>query len=249
MDKKENEFFDINRFPKQEGLLFFPISMSRIDNAQSSQECFDYMTMFIPKIIQPTVGLNIIYGDNLYLYSDEKACDLKNKFQTLSHKHKYGFIKLLEKNPKYIPTVFSFTSWNQLILENKAFLRYFGELKKIYKEDKKFQKFVLKDIDNNSKDVTQNQVNFILEESLMFYLTSKGQGRLQNDYIQDKQKWMLWCYPGKPLLSEIYLYQQNFFNLENPENIYENSFYDLKGKKIYDFSKMDLKTFKKNYHG
>ena len=83
-------------------------------------------------------------------------------------------------------------------------------------------------------------MNFILEEVLLFYLTSKGGVRLKNEFINDKQKWVLWCYPGKALLSEIYLYKKNFFGFENPQNIYENSFYDLTSRKLYDFSKVDL---------
>jgi len=38
--------------------------------------------------------------------------------------------------------------------------------------------------------------------------------------------------------------QKNFFKLKNPENIYENCFYDLKGKKLYDYDNVDLKTIK-----
>ena len=77
----------------------------------------------------------------------------------------------------------------------------------------------------------------------MFYLVSKGKVRLNNEYVQDKQKWILWCYPGKPLLSEIYLFQKNFFKLSNPENVYENSYYDLIDNKLYDYTKIDLEDF------
>jgi hypothetical protein len=237
------EFFDINKLPKAEGVLLFGISMNQIDNIQSSKKCFEYMNIFIPKVSIPFVGLNIVYADSLYLYSDKKACELKNKYHALAHGHKFGFIKLLKQNPQYTPTAFSFTTWNQMILNSKIFLTYFGELQAIYRGDEDFQYFLLKDINSTKDEVTQNQINFILEEILMFYLASKGKIRLQNDYIQDKQKWILWCYPGKPLLSEIYLYQKNFFNLKNPENIYENSFYDLDKQILYDFLKIDLRTF------
>jgi hypothetical protein len=37
-------FFDINKFPKEEGLLLFPISLSRIGNAQTAENCFLYMS-------------------------------------------------------------------------------------------------------------------------------------------------------------------------------------------------------------
>ncbi|MEN9626260.1 MAG: hypothetical protein RL557_588 [archaeon] len=229
---KDNEFYDIPRFPKQEGIIVFAISMSRIGNAQSAKKCFEYMERFIPKIIFPVVGLNFIYGDTLYLYSDGKANQLKNKYQTLVNSHKFEFKNILEKNPKYIPHSFSFNTWNQTILQSNEFMIFFGELKKIYQKDKILRKLVEEDIKKSNKEIDDNSVNFILEEILLFYLITKGKVRLQNDYIQDKQKWILNCYPGKPLKSEIYLYQKNFFKLKNPDNVYENCFYDLEGKKL-----------------
>jgi len=239
-----NKFYDISVMPKQEGIIIFPISISRISNIQSAKKCFEYAKEFIPKIFKPTVGLNIIYGDNLYLYSDEKASSLKNKFQSLINSHKYEFVKIIKKHPRYIPNSFSFTSWGQIILESKEFMTLLGELKGIYKKDKKFQELVEEDIKTSKKKVNENSISFILEEILLFYLITKGKVRLVNDYIQDKQKWILNCYPGKPLRSEIYLYQQNFFKLKNPENKFENSFYDLEAKKLYDYSNINLETIK-----
>jgi hypothetical protein len=200
------------------------------------------MEGFIPKIVKPAVGLNLIYSESLYLNSSEKSSELKRKFEPLAHSHKYAFQNLLEKHPSYIQPSINFSSWNQMILESKDFYRLFGELKKIYQDDKLLQKLVQIDASGNTKKepFTENKINFILEEILMFYLASKGEIRLRNDFIQDKQKWVLWCYPGKPLLSEIYLYKKNFFNLENSQNIYENAFYDLIEKKLYDFSKIEI---------
>ena len=78
----------------------------------------------------------------------------------------------------------------------------------------------------------------------MSYLIAKGKVRLRNDFVRDHQKWILKCYPGKPLHSEIYLFQKNFFKLSNTKNIYENSFYDLVDKKLYDYTRVDLETIK-----
>jgi len=119
-----------------------------------------------------------------------------------------------------------------------------GRLTKIYTKDKKFQKHVKKDIKDYKKKISRDNVQFILEEILLFYLCSKGKIGLYNEYVQDKEKWILWCYPGKPLESEIYLYQKNLFNLKNPKNKYENCYYDLKDKKLYDFDNVDLETIK-----
>ncbi len=237
------KFFDIHKFPKQEGILLFGISMNKVDNVQGAKKCFEYMKHFIPKVIQPTVGLNFVYSDSLYYNSEEKASVLKKRYQATSHSHKFGFMKLLKKNPIYIPNSFSFKNFSQMVLESKVYLTYLEKLKKIYETDKTFQEYVAKDIGKKVGEPNTNQTNFILEEILMFYLVSKGKVRLQNDYIQDKQKWVLWCYPGKPLFSEIYVYQKNFFNLSNEINTYENSYYDLENSILYDYTKIDLSTF------
>jgi hypothetical protein len=126
-----------------------------------------------------------------------------------------------------------------MILEAKDFNGFFGELKKIYKSHGDFQRLVVEDLKDKA-EVTENEENFILEEILMFYLASKGRVRLRNDFITDKQKWVLWCYPGKPLLSEIYLYQKNLFDLHHDENVYQNCYYDLTNKKLYDYTKIDI---------
>ena len=234
MENLEEKLFDINKVPKQAGLLMFGISLSRISNSQSAEKCFEYMKDFIPKIVIPEVGLNIVYSDSLYMNSSEKAKDLKNK---------YGFIKLLEKNPIYIRKSFNFVTWTDMILESKEFFNYLSDLKKIFEKDETFQTLVKKDI--GSDNPNEEEIEFILEEILMFYLTAKGKVRLQNEFVQEKHKWVLWCYPGKPLYSEVYLFNKNFFKLDNPENIYQNQFYDLESKKLYDHSKIEIENLLK----
>ena len=43
-------------------------------------------------------------------------------------------------------------------------------------------------------------------------------------------------------LKLLYLFQQNFFKLNNPTNDYQAAFYDLEEKKLYDFNRVDLET-------
>ena len=246
--KKEdltNKFFDINKLPPEEGILVFPISMSRISNSQSAKACWKYMKIFSPKkIIKPSVGLNVIYSDFLYLNSSESPSLLKKKFMSLIWTHKNDFLRILKRHPMMINKAFSFTTWNQLYIESKDFVRYLGEIRKIYSKDKLFQKYVKEDFENYKKGkLDENQINFFLEEDLISYLITKGQVNLQNEYIQGKEKWILYCYPGKPLKSQIYLFQKNFFKLSNKENKFENCFYDLQEKKLYDFNRIDLETY------
>lgn len=240
-----NKLFDINKLPSEEGVLLFPISMSRISNAQSAKKCWEYMKIFSPdKIIKPVVGLNFVYGDYLYLNSNEKAATLKNKFLPLMLSHKNEFLKIVAKNPFYIENAFSFYTWNQTILECKDFINLLGKLKKIYQKDKTFQTCMAIDLKNaGKKKLDENQLNFFLEETLLFYLFSKGKVNVYNKHTNGKEKWILWCYPGKPLASQIYLSQKNIFDLHNKKNKYEDCFYDLTDKKLYDFKKVNLNNF------
>lgn len=242
MSLKENEFYDINKFPTEEGILLFPISMSRISNSQNAEIYFSYIQDFTKKIIKPLVGANIIYGDQLYFYSDEKSNILKKRYSQLIFNHRNNFLSILKKNPFYIVKSFSFTTWSQQTFECVDFANDLDKLRKIYDDDKQFQDYVQKDAVKIDKKISENTINFFLEESLLFYFITKGCVRLRNDYVQDAQKWILNCYPGKPLYTEIYLHQKNFFQLENVQNKYQNCFYDLEEKKLYDYDRVNLET-------
>lgn len=238
----EQTFFDINKLPIKEWILVFPISMSKISNSQSAKKCWDYVKIFSPcKIVKPLVWLNFIYWDYLYFNSDEKASLLKNKFMPLLISHKNEFLKILSKNPFYIEKTVSFNTWNQTLLECKDFTNLFWRLKKFYESDENFKAYLKDDLKASNRELLdENQLNFFLEETLLFYLILKWKVILRNDFIENQEKWILWCYPWKPLKSQIYLCQLNLFWYVNKKNIYENCFYDLSEKKLYDFMKIDL---------
>lgn len=249
---KKNEFFDINKLPANEGILVFPISMSRITNSgQDAKSCMKNIYHFHPNKVQISsrhakFGGNFIYGDFLYLHSKEKASVLKNKFMGAVEDHSNSILNLAKKDKYLIKEAISFTVWNQLYLDCSRFVFYFNKLKQIYKKDKLFQKYLREDFKNLSKGksrLEENQINFFLEEHLMFYLISKGEVRLRNDFIRDHERWILNCYPGLPMKAHIYLHKKNFFKLNNAENIYQNSWYNLENKKLYDFNNLDLETW------
>ncbi|MGD9276003.1 MAG: hypothetical protein PVJ67_02425 [Candidatus Pacearchaeota archaeon] len=243
-NKLKNKFFDINKFPSKEGMLVFGISMSKISNIQSATKCFDYIKELTNKVSYPYVGLTFLYSDNLYLYQKGEPSKLNKRFQNLMISHKNEFQKILNKNLWYIRDSFGFITWNQALLETKDFIGYFSKLKEIYKKDKTFQKYLREDIKESKKKINEENIMFILEEILVCYLASKGILKFPNKFLNGKEKWVIWCYPGKPLKSEIYLYQKNFFKLQNKENDYENCYYDLEENKLYNYDNVDLKTLK-----
>ncbi|MDP2666371.1 MAG: hypothetical protein Q8P05_02640 [Candidatus Diapherotrites archaeon] len=239
-----NSFFDINKLPAEEGILVFPISMSRISNIQDAKHCWDYLLIFSPeKIIKPLVGLNFFYCDYLYFSSDEKASTLKKKFSQLIVNHKNEFLNIIRKNPFYIEKAVSFTTWNQIYLDCKDFTRFFGELKRLYQSDEKLRGYMKEDAARAKKKLTLNQIDFFLEEILFSYLVTKGEVTLHNEFIQNHHKWILYCYPGKPLKAQIYIFQKNPFKRYNPNNKFDDAYYDLADKKLYNLAKIDLKTF------
>jgi hypothetical protein len=239
---QKNEFHDINKFPNQKGLLVFGLSMYQLPNSQNAKKCFGYVQDIIKKIHYPHVGLIFLYPDNLYLYQKGDPAKLNKKHQNQTWNHKSEVKKILKKNPWYIRDSFSFITWNQTILESNVFLTHLGKLHKFYEKDKEFKKYVNEDIKSMGRKPTKNNIMFVLEEILVFYLVQKGEIKLPNDYVKGHEKWVLFCYPGNPLKSEIYLFQKNIFKLKNPKNKYENSYYDLKNKLLYDYDNVDLKT-------
>jgi len=243
---EKNQFFDINKLPAEKGLLLFGLSMNKLFLRQSPEKCLEDIRHFhTAKVSKPLIGLNFIYSDYLYLYSDKPAPELKDSFMTRVITHKNGLQNILEKNALdfQIQHAFNYLVWNQLYVGTRNFNQLFSEVKKMYQEDETFQKYMQEDCERYGREMEDNQVNFFLEEILMMYLLTKNQVKLPNEYIEGQQKWVLFCYPGRPLKSTAYFYQKNPFNLDWPESLYQNAHYDLEAKQLIDFTRVDLETY------
>ena len=244
---ENNIFFDINKLPAEKGLLLFGLSMNKLQNRQSADQCLEDIRNFSPsKISKPLVGLNFIYSDFLYLYTDKPAPELKHSFMNQIIDHRNSIQNLVEKNniEFQIQHAFNYMVWNQLYVGTRDFNHLFEQFKNIYKEDKLFQKYMAEDCEIFGREMEENQVNYFLEESLMIYLLNKNQIKLPNEYIEGNQKWVLFCYPGRPVNSIVYTHQLNPFKLDWKANPYQNSFYDLEAKQLIDFSRVDLETYR-----
>lgn len=246
MKLEPNQFFDLGKLPPEKGLLLFGLSMNRLLNRQSAECCIEDIRHITPsKISKPLVGLNFIYSDFLYLYSDKSAPELKHSFMNQVINHRNGILNILEKNHLefQIQHAFNFMVWNQLYVGTNDFNEKFEKLKRIYREDPTFQKYLEEDSAVYGKDMKENQINFFLEEILMMYLLGHNQVKLPNEFIESNQKWILFCYPGRPLKGTVYMHQLNPFKLDWPENPYQNSQYDLEAKQLVDFARVDLETY------
>ncbi|MEK6836274.1 MAG: hypothetical protein AABX94_01255, partial [Nanoarchaeota archaeon] len=139
--------------------------------------------------------------------------------------------------------VYNYIVWNQLYVGTKDFKDLFAKLKKIYFSDDKFKRYMEEDCVIFGREMKENQMDFFLEEGLMFYLLIKNKVKLPNEYIENNQKWILFCYPGKPVKSTVYLFQLNPFKFNWSDSPYQNSWYDLEEKKLIEFDRIDLETY------
>ena len=242
-----NTFFDINKLPPEKGLLLFGLSMNKLQNRQSAEKCMeDIRHLGTNKISKPLVGLNFIYSDYLYLYSDKPAPELKHSFMNQVIDHRNSMQRLIEKNHMefQIQHAFNYMVWNQLYVGTTNFSYLFEKVKALHEDSDQFKKYLEEDCQVFGREMKENQVNFFLEETLMMYLLSKNQVKLPNEFIENNQKWILFCYPGRPLKSTIYFYQLNPFKLDWPENPYQSCHYDLEAQQLIDFNRVDLETYK-----
>jgi hypothetical protein len=236
------KFYDVNHFPNKDGLIVFPISMSRISNSQSGDKYLDFLKYFEDKLVKKNNGVAFIYTDNLYYRYHQENEASQYKYLDLMTSHKNLFMKHVRTKTIYVESAFSFTSWIQLCLESVGYLQSLAKLKKLYDKDKEFQKYVKTDIENLKREVTENNVDFVLEETLMTYLLLKKSVNLKNTLTNDREEWRLLAYPGKPNRSFIYFFQNDIFKLKS-RNHFENCVYDLNDKTLYDLTKIDLDSW------
>lgn len=240
----KNEFFDINKFPKDWGIIVLPISMSRIGNTQSPAACIDALDFFLNKIVVHRVGANFIYSEGLYMNFETDAYKTKNQFAQNSVSHMNGIKNLVAKNGHkfQIDHAFSFESWFQMYLSHKDFFNAYKRIQEFYKNDIGFQQAVAQDAQDQGKELTEQQLSFYLEEHTFEYLLINRELSLGNDFVNGREQWVLNVYPGKPARASIYLYQKDPLQLNEDSNPYKGQ-YDLMAKKFIDYEKVDLETF------
>ncbi len=244
MEKKLEQLHDINKFPATWGMLLFPISMSRIDNSQASQEYERFLKFFTSKVQTPKVGIHFFYTEGLYMNLEEKAYETKNAFIQKMVNHKNGIKKILKKNflEFQIEKAFTFESWFQVCLSSNDFISVLKQAKDFYDKDVRFQELIKKDAKLVGKVLDEKQLQFFLEEFTFLYLAVYGKFEIANPYVEGKEEWELLAYPGKPYMSQIYFVQKNIMGFEKKEKSYIGQ-YDLTEKKYYDFLKIDVDNF------
>lgn len=235
---------DINKFPPTWGIILLPISMSRIDNSQSSKEYEIFLKNFTSKVQAPKIGIHFFYTEGLYMNFEDKAFETKNAFIQKMVNHKNGIKNILKKNflEFQIEKAFTFESWFQMCLASSDFISVLKQVRVFYDTDEKFQELIKKDSQLLNRELNEKQLQFFLEEFTFSYLAVYGMLEIPNQFVENREEWLLLAYPGKPFISQIYLVQKNILNFIKKEKSYIGH-YDLSEGKYYDFLKIDVDTF------
>lgn len=184
----KNELYDINQLPNSNGLLFFPISLSRITNTQSAKQYLDWLLHFYNKITSGSegVGVSILYGDYLYMHTSETSpAQMRSKFLDVMSQHRREMVSLMKKT-HMVPSAVEFLTWGGLLFDNYTiFLDYKRQLNQFISEDSNWEACLVADADG--RELTNKQRDFFLEESLLLYLINKEVIKLPNSFVKSQQ--------------------------------------------------------------
>ncbi|VVB80338.1 Uncharacterised protein [uncultured archaeon] len=236
MDKK-GVLRDLRKLPS-DGYVVFPLSMSRISNAQNPEECYKWLE-FLEKKIE-VLGLDAIflYTNGLYYNDEDPALEVRKKTNGQMISHSNAVRKLVIKNRKYMPQAIHFVPWDYIILNSPNFQTYYELLRKLDREDKEFHKLVLEVL----KDRKESEANvaFILEEIVVTHLIRQREIEFPKALVK-KDNFRLIAYPGPPLKADIYQWKKKVLprtEKDLKENPFYASHYDLDKKVIYNFDEL-----------
>ena len=233
--KKEN--FDISSVPK-DGYLIFPLSMSRLANAQSGQAIYDFLVHFESKIKYISIDCIFLYTNDLYLNSDDKAVDIRKRSLNQMLGHKGEFTNILLKERKYVPQAFHFLPWDYGILNADHFHEAKSALIEASKNDEHFRECLINDLKNQERENSDTNMGFLVEEIVVTHLLTQKEIPLPHT-LASENGWRLICYPGDPISSLIYTYKNNLLAKKSfsskQDNLFARSFYNMDKKILIDF--------------
>lgn len=227
------KFYDIKRVPGN-GKLVLPLSMSRLHTGQSAKAIFEFIQFFLAKCETHSIDVILVYTNGLYCNSNEIAHTVRRRTVAQMMEHKRRILALLCKQKIISPTAIHFELMDNLILKDSSFIEKFVKLKKLYNENLLFQSLVDDmSVETATATVSDAGVDFILEETLVSYLIREKLVPLPQ-VLSNTEAWQLLCYPGSPVLADVYLYDASIFRTS--QNGFIHSFDQKCRHSIYDIS-------------
>ncbi len=237
---KKNQFRDIHKLPN-DGYVILPLSMSRIDTAQSAKKCYETL-QFLEKKIQ-TIGSDVIllYTNGLYYNNDESALEVRKRTNTQMLSHRNAFMKLVIKNKKYVQQAFHFIPWDYVLLNSPDFSNFFDRVKEAFKKDEIFANLVRESL--NDRDETEANVSFLPEELALNHIIRQKLVDFPKTLVRH-DRYRLFAYPEVFMPADLYQWKKKLLPQKQTKNNNTNPYYAAQynsGEKIlYNFDDMDL---------
>jgi len=236
----KKEHFDIKKVPG-DGFLIFPLSMSRLSTSLSSEKLYGFLEFFEEKLICKCKSCDVIllYTNDLYLNSDEKAYQLREKILEQMLNHKSAFQSLLLKRNRFVPSAFHFIPWDYTLLNSLNFNSERARLNICMNNDPLFRAALSQDLQFAKREITESNIAFLIEELVVSHLLMEKEVHF-SPRLSKADGWRLLCYPGDPPFSLIYLWKKNFLgnrsDMEKSHQLFARSFYNMESKILIDFN-------------
>lgn len=231
---------DINKLPT-DGYIIFPISMSRIANAQNPQNCYKAIQFLETKMSLPGVDGIFLYTNGLYYNNESSALTVRKKTNQQMMDHKNGILKLVHKNKKYLPQAMHFIPWDYVLLNSLDFADFFARLNNAFAKDSKFALKVREDL--KEREETEANILFLLEEIAVNHIIRQRLVDFPKTLVKH-DKFRLFVYPGNYMNSDIYQWKIKLLPQKQTKEFNNNPFYaaqyDLDKHILYDFDKIAL---------
>jgi hypothetical protein len=223
---------EINRI-SGDGYLVLPLSVSRLAAGQSPEEVYEIFGYFAPKLEVFANDVVLLYTNGIYFNSEEISFERRKKLNQQILNHATALRSLIFKKKQYIPGAFHFLPVDYVILNSPQFGEYFGLLKKREADDKEFRFAIQQDM--GEREYNEANTNFILEEVAIAHIIRQRLVEFPRTLVRN-DIWRLLCYPGGPILSDAYQWQNNILPRPDTINPYNSGQYNYTSKQLYDYN-------------
>lgn len=233
-------FHDINKLPT-DGYIIFPISMSRISNAQDAKNCYKAIQFLETKMSLPGVDGIFLYTNGLYYNNEESGIVIRKKTNQQMIDHRNSILKLVNKNKKYLPQAMHFIPWDYVLLNSADFSDFLARLKRAFIKDSNFSYFLREDLKERKE--TEANIAFLIEEIVLNHIIRQKLVDFPKTLVR-QDKFRLFVYPGAYMKADLYQWKNKLLPQKQIKNSNSNPYYasqyDLDRKILYDFDKVEL---------
>jgi hypothetical protein len=231
------KYFDLNTVPGN-GLLIFPLSMSRLQQSLSAGKIYEFLEFFEAKLTSKTCDVVFLYTNDLYQNSEESAFSVRKRVLNQMIDHHAAFTALVANDKRFFPGSFHFLPWDYVCINTLNLNNERARLFKHMREDPLFLAALRQDLQIAEKDENEINLHFLIEELVISHLIMEKEVAFPHR-LSTEDGWSLMCYPGNPPVSLAYIWHKNLLgnrnDLPKKHHLFARSFYNMEERVLIDF--------------